>query len=137
MPSLDLETLRLALRTAREHGFAQVRIKDDGADFRAVLDSEAIPATTLELHSVAVAAMETPAPPVQRVVESPTVGYFRGAGLEVGHTFEPGDVLGQVEAMGIMNEIVADTAGTIESVLVESDEPVEFGQAIFALGASE
>lgn len=129
--------MRLALRTAREHGFTQVRLKVDGADFRAVLDSEAMPPTTIEIHSVAVAAIETTVSPEPRVIESPTVGYFRSAGIEVGHSFESGDVLGQIEAMGIMNEVIAEGSGTIESVLIENDEPVQYGQAIFALGACD
>jgi len=36
-----------------------------------------------------------------------------------------------VEAMKVMNEIKAEVAGTIEKILVENGNPVEFGQPMF------
>ena len=36
-----------------------------------------------------------------------------------------------IEAMKIMNEIQAEVKGTILDVLVESGQPVEFGQRLF------
>jgi acetyl-CoA carboxylase biotin carboxyl carrier protein len=42
-------------------------------------------------------------------------------------------VLCIVEAMKMMNQIEADTSGTIEAVLVENGEPVEFDQPLFSI----
>jgi acetyl-CoA carboxylase biotin carboxyl carrier protein len=36
-----------------------------------------------------------------------------------------------IEAMKIMNEIQAETKGTIIEVLVENGQPVEYGQRLF------
>ena len=36
-----------------------------------------------------------------------------------------------IEAMKIMNEIQAETKGTIVEVLVENGQPVEYGQRLF------
>jgi acetyl-CoA carboxylase biotin carboxyl carrier protein len=53
--------------------------------------------------------------------------------VEVGDKVEPGQVVCIVEAMKLMNEVVADQAGRIVEVLVRDGEPVEFGQPLIAL----
>ncbi|MEE4108411.1 MAG: acetyl-CoA carboxylase biotin carboxyl carrier protein [Halieaceae bacterium] len=72
------------------------------------------------------------------VVKSPMVGTFyrspspsSAAFVEVGKTVKAGDVLCIVEAMKMMNQIEAEVSGTIEAVLVENGEPVEFDQPLF------
>ena len=74
------------------------------------------------------------------VVKSPMVGtFYRSPSpsspvfVEVGSTVKAGDVLCIVEAMKMMNQIEADTSGTIEAVLVENGEPVEFDQPMFSI----
>ncbi len=74
------------------------------------------------------------------VVKSPMVGtFYRSPSpsspvfVEVGSTVKAGDVLCIVEAMKMMNQIEADTSGTIEAVLVENGEPVEFDQPLFSI----
>lgn len=74
------------------------------------------------------------------VVKSPMVGTFYRAPsptspmfVEVGKTVKKGDVLCIVEAMKMMNHIEAETSGTIESILVENGQPVEFDQPLFTI----
>jgi acetyl-CoA carboxylase biotin carboxyl carrier protein len=74
------------------------------------------------------------------VVESPMVGTFYrspspGAPsfVEVGATVSQGQTLCIVEAMKLMNEIEADTSGTIVEICVEDGKPVQFGQALFKI----
>ncbi len=74
------------------------------------------------------------------VVRSPMVGTFyrspspsSPAFVDVGKTVKAGDVLCIVEAMKMMNQIEADVSGTIEAVLVENGEPVEFDQPLFSI----
>ena len=50
-----------------------------------------------------------------------------------GQRIEKGQVLCIVEAMKLMNEIEADTAGVVVAVLVENTQPVEYGQPLFRL----
>jgi len=38
-----------------------------------------------------------------------------------------------VEAMKMMNHIEAETSGTIESILVENGQPVEYDQPLFTI----
>jgi acetyl-CoA carboxylase biotin carboxyl carrier protein len=54
--------------------------------------------------------------------------------VEIGQTIREGDTLCIIEAMKLMNEIEADTSGVIKAILVESGQPVEFGQPMFLIG---
>lgn len=74
------------------------------------------------------------------VVKSPMVGtFYRSPSpsspsfVEVGKTVQVGDVLCIVEAMKMMNQIEAEVSGTIEAVLANSGEPVEFDQPLFSI----
>ena len=74
------------------------------------------------------------------LVKSPIVGTFYespspGAPpfVRVGERIQPGKVLCIIESMKLMNEIEAETAGILESKLVQSGQPVEYGEALFAI----
>ena len=76
-------------------------------------------------------------------VKSPIVGTFYGAPspdaepfVEVGDKVTVGQVLCIIEAMKLMNEIEAEVAGTIEKRLVSNGQPVEYGEALFAIRPS-
>ena len=60
---------------------------------------------------------------------SPTSAAF----VEVGQAVKAGDVVCIVEAMKMMNQIEADRSGTIEEILVEDGEPVEFDQPLVTI----
>lgn len=74
------------------------------------------------------------------VIESPMVGTFYAASspsarafVEIGSSVAVGDVLCIIEAMKMLNQIKADRAGTIKSILVDNAQPVEFGQPLFVI----
>ena len=54
--------------------------------------------------------------------------------VEVGDEVKEGDVLCIIEAMKLMNEIECETAGTVQDILVEDGEPVEYEQPLFVIG---
>ncbi|MFL6230579.1 MAG: acetyl-CoA carboxylase biotin carboxyl carrier protein [Pyrinomonadaceae bacterium] len=60
---------------------------------------------------------------------SPTADAFVRAGSHV----EPDTVVCIVEAMKLMNEIQAETTGTIEKIYVENGQAVEYGQPLFGI----
>lgn len=81
---------------------------------------------------------ETVAPAsAANAVKSPMVGTAYLAGnpeaanfISVGAQVKAGDTLLIVEAMKVMNPILAPTAGTVKAVLVENGQPVEFDQPL-------
>ncbi|WP_257265324.1 acetyl-CoA carboxylase biotin carboxyl carrier protein [Endozoicomonas sp. ONNA2] len=73
-------------------------------------------------------------------IKSPMVGTFYSAPspdapdfAKVGQQVKEGDVLCIVEAMKMMNQIKADKSGTIDAVLAENGQPVEFDQPLFTI----
>jgi acetyl-CoA carboxylase biotin carboxyl carrier protein len=85
---------------------------------------------------------ERPADPAVTLVKSPIVGTFyecpspgAPAFVRPGDRVQPGKVLCIIESMKLMNEIEAEVAGIIESKLVMNGQPVEYGEALFAIRA--
>ncbi len=96
------------------------------------------------VHQVAQAAPQAPAPAPAAGsgvhIESPMVGTFyampnpdAGPFVKVGQSVEADTVVCIIEAMKVFNEIKAEKAGIVESVLVKNGQSVEFGQKLFAL----
>lgn len=74
------------------------------------------------------------------VVRSPMVGVFYQAPapgadpfVKVGQQITADATLCIIEVMKLMNSISAGCAGTVERVLVENGDPVEFDQALFVI----
>src|ERR1700724_1297021 len=53
--------------------------------------------------------------------------------VRVGERVQPGKVLCIIESMKLMNEIESETSCIIESKLVMNGQPVEYGEALFAV----
>jgi len=77
------------------------------------------------------------------IMKSPIVGTFYAAPapnappfVQVGDVVQLGQVLCIIEAMKLMNELEAEVAGEIARTYVESGQPVEYGQSLFAIKPS-
>ena len=134
-----------------KEGEESVRISRNGAQAAASAAAAAYappqyappPPAPMPLQAAAPAAAAEPAaaPAVSgHAVRSPMVGTFyrspaptSPAVVEVGSTVKVGDIICIVEAMKMMNQIEADKAGTIEAILVDDGEPVEFDQPLFSI----
>lgn len=53
--------------------------------------------------------------------------------VEVGQSVKKGDVVGIIEAMKLMNEVVADEDGVVEEILVQDQSFVEYHQVLMKL----
>lgn len=74
-------------------------------------------------------------------VKAPLVGSFYTAPnpnaapyVTVGQSVNVGDVVCLIEAMKVMNEIKADKAGIVKSILVANADLVEFNQKLIEIG---
>jgi acetyl-CoA carboxylase biotin carboxyl carrier protein len=107
-----------------------------------------VPVAAPAAAPVSLAAAAAPAAPVVEVdpyagahiVKSPIVGTFYDAPspeadpfVQIGDMIPVGKVICIVEAMKLMNEIESDAAGKIVKVFVKRGQPVEYGQALFAV----
>ena len=137
-----------------ERGDVKVRVKRG-------TEPVVIPAPAVQLHTAApisaVAPQPTsapatttataPAPPAEaaeeaglHIVKSPIVGTYYEAPspgsppfIKVGDEVAAGQVLCIVEAMKLMNEIESDVAGEVVKILVTNNQPIEYGQSLFAI----
>lgn len=139
-----------------ERGDVKVRIKR-GADTHSHIVTHGVAAfTPPPIAAVPAHASPVPPPPsvspspavdaapvaeeALHIVKSPIVGTFYEAPAPGAPPFvKPGDVVqsGQVlciiEAMKLMNEIEADLSGEVVKRLVANNQPVEYGQPLFAI----
>ncbi|HHZ69210.1 MAG TPA: acetyl-CoA carboxylase biotin carboxyl carrier protein [Methylococcaceae bacterium] len=74
------------------------------------------------------------------IVKSPMVGTFYASAspgskifVNVGQRVSEGDTLCIIEAMKILNQIEAETSGTVTKILVENAQAVEYGQPLFVI----
>ena len=129
-----------------KEGEESVRISRNGAQplmaayAHAPVAAQPAPAPAAAAPAAAAPAAESAPVNAGKVINSPMVGtFYRSPSptspsfVEVGQTVKVGDVLCIIEAMKMMNQIEADKAGTIEAILVDNGEPVEFEQPLFSI----
>ena len=152
---MDLRKLKTLIDLVAESGISELEVTEENDKVRIVnkLQTVAVapaPVVAAPVAAPAVAAAPTaPAEPAvadKPVVEgttvtSPMVGTFYrspnpGADpfVKVGDKVEAGQTLCIIEAMKLLNEIEAETSGTIKEILVDNAQPVEFGQPLFIIG---
>ncbi|MEW5836482.1 MAG: acetyl-CoA carboxylase biotin carboxyl carrier protein [Pseudomonadota bacterium] len=93
--------------------------------------------------AAAPAAEATPAAdalPAGHVIKAPMVGTFYASStpgappfVKVGQQVKQGETLGIIEAMKMFNQIEAEVGGTVQAILVENGQPVEFDQPMFVI----
>ena len=73
-------------------------------------------------------------------IKAPLVGVFYAAPspeaqpfVRPGDRVEKGQVLCILEAMKMMNEVVSEYEGTVEAILVENEQMIEYGQPLFKI----
>jgi acetyl-CoA carboxylase biotin carboxyl carrier protein len=76
-------------------------------------------------------------------IKSPTPGTFYASSspeaepfIQVGSHVEPTTVVCLIEAMKIFNEITAECKGVVTEILIENQQPVEYGQVLFRVDPS-
>ena len=136
---LAQQIVELAVR----NDLAEIEVEHAGMRVRVVRERASAPAGAPRgeptLPSAQSIPAEAPAPASHLVpVEAPMVGTFYRAPapgaapfVNEGDVVKEGQVLGIIEAMKLMNEIEARTAGRIAKVLAENAQPVEYGQPLF------
>ncbi|MEX2488889.1 MAG: acetyl-CoA carboxylase biotin carboxyl carrier protein [Pseudomonadales bacterium] len=135
---MDIRKVKKLIEMMEESDITEIEIKEGEEAVRIARG------TTVNPPSVPTASSDPPANSAAHrpghVVRAPMVGTFYRAPspgsppfVDVGDKVKPGDTLGIIESMKMMNHIEADKAGTIEAILPENGKPVEFDQPLFTL----
>jgi len=154
---MTVDEIRELIQLASETGIAELEVQRGENRVRIRRAGFATPQEFVVTApaAAAVAPPAAPAPPKKEeesapkgvdpnlaLVKSPIVGTFYespspGAPpfVRAGERVQPGKVLCIIESMKLMNEIEAEISGIIESRLVMNGQPVEYGEALFAIRA--
>jgi oxaloacetate decarboxylase (Na+ extruding) subunit alpha len=138
------ERIREVVRIVQESGVGEVTIEESGMRVSVRRTPEQLdPQLAAAVPQLDASEGEPmPVPEADGVVrvEAPMVGVFYRAAqpgappfVEEGETVAAGQTLCILEAMKLMNEIKADSAGIVRAIHVGNAEPVEFGQLLFEL----
>ena len=146
---MDIRKVKKLIELLEESGIDELEIHEGEESVRISRHSKQVAMqqpyyaqAPMPAPAAAPAADAAPAQPKLNgtVVRSPMVGTFYRASspesanfVEVGQSVKKGDILCIVEAMKMMNHIEAETSGTIESILVENGQPVEYDQPLFTI----
>ena len=136
-PSMVEQVVELATR----FGLAELEVEENGRRVRVVRQHAPVAmAPPAPAARTVAASVEEPVAAHLIPIEAPMVGTFYRAPspdappfVSEGDLVKEGQVLCIIEAMKLMNEIEAKTAGRVAKILVENAQPVEYGQTLFLL----
>lgn len=89
----------------------------------------AVAAPAAEAPTAAANSLKSPMVGTAYLTPDPEAAPF----VTVGQTVNAGDTVLIIEAMKVMNPIVAGTSGTVTAIYVESGQPVEFDQPLMVI----
>ena len=152
---MDLRKIKKLMELLEESGIAEIEVKEGEESIKLSRNTQAVqniinPAETNQIITAADSVRDTTLTddkkdkskelPDGDVITSPMVGtFYRAASpdskpfVEKGQKVSKGDTLCILEAMKMMNQVNAETGGTIIDILVDDAEPVEFGQPLFVI----
>ena len=137
MTSMDFDEIGQILELMHRHGVVEFELERDGARVR-LRKPERTAYVPAFPSPGDVSAVRTE--PDLAVVQAPILGtFYRASGpdaspfVSVGDVVRTGDVLCIIEAMKLMNEIKSDFDGEVVEALVESGQPVQYGERLFII----
>ena len=148
----DVRTIKYLVRLMGAHDLTEVDLREGDLRIRLRRGPKgAVSASVPVLPPAAAAPAPIPAPAATpgptapgaaskplAEIKSPTPGTFYAASsteaepfARIGTRVNPDSVVCIIEAMKVFNEIPAECTGVIVAILVENQQPVEYGQVLF------
>ncbi|MHC4236990.1 MAG: acetyl-CoA carboxylase biotin carboxyl carrier protein [Planctomycetota bacterium] len=139
---MDLKKVKELIDIMKENDLVELEVVDGDSKILLKGPQAAAPVIT-SVPAPAAPAAAAEAAPVEKSdeglvnIESPIVGTFYQASspdsepyAKIGDTIEADAVVCIIEAMKVMNEIKAETGGTIVEICCKDGEAIEFGQTL-------
>lgn len=153
----DEERLTRLVELMKVHDLAEINLKQGEQQIQVKRGSQttAVPMMAAAPAPPPLPSAEAPPPPTPKetapadephitYITSPMVGTFytkpnpeADAFVRVGDRVDPETTVCIIEAMKVFNEISADMAGEVVAVLVENEEPVEYGTRLIKVDTSK
>jgi acetyl-CoA carboxylase biotin carboxyl carrier protein len=152
---MDLRKIKTLIDLLEQSGISELEVKEGEESVRIArhptgsaapmmhyaMPPPALPAAPAAAPAAGAPAAAKPAPVSKgHPVKSPMVGTFYRAPspgakpfVEVGQTVKQGQTLCIIEAMKMLNQIEADSSGTISEILIENGQAVQFDQPLFMI----
>lgn len=148
---MDLKEIRKIVELMDQHELSYFHLKEEGVDLKMKKGADlvqvaqaAMPAAPAPAAAPAAAPASSDAAPAEapagNAITAPMVGTFYAASspdaaafVAVGDTISEGQTICIIEAMKVMNEIKAETSGTISAIVAKDGEPVQFGDTLFQI----
>ena len=145
---VDTDLVRELAAMLNDTGLSEIEVEDGERKIRVSRNMTAVAAPKMAAPVAAAAAAPAPAAAAApsapassaNALKSPMVGtaYLTpepdaAPFVSVGQQVKAGDTVMIIEAMKVMNPIVAATSGTVTEILVESGQPVEFDQPLLVI----
>ena len=143
--AIDSALVRELAELLAETGLSEIEVEDGSRKIRVARVMTAAPIAAQVAYAAPAAAASVAAAPAAPVisanaVKSPMVGtvYLSAdpsspAFVSVGKPVKEGDTLLIVEAMKVMNPILAPRSGMVSAVMVENAQPVEYDQPLVVI----
>jgi acetyl-CoA carboxylase biotin carboxyl carrier protein len=148
--TVDLKEIRKIVELMDQHELSYFHLKEEGVDLKMKKGADivqvaqaAMPAAPASAPAAqaAPAGGEAPADaPAGNAITAPMVGTYYSASspdaaafVKVGDTISEGQTICIIEAMKVMNEIKAETSGTVTAIVAKDGEPVQFGDTLFQI----
>ena len=137
---IEADLVRQLAELLNQNDLTEIEVEDGSR--KIVVKRSVVVAAAAPLPAAAAAAPDPAVSPANHpgAVKSPMVGTVFLAGepgarpfVLPGETVKEGDTLLIIEAMKVMNPIVAPRAGTVSQVLVLDAQPVEYDQPLVIL----
>jgi acetyl-CoA carboxylase biotin carboxyl carrier protein len=142
-----VERLRGLVELMIEHGLSEVDLRQHGQTIRLRRGGEQVvshPPARLPMAPSSTAAPPAAASdaedPELIIIKSPMVGTFYSkpnpdaeSFVKIGQDITADTTICIIEAMKVFNPIMAEVAGKVVAVLVDNEEPVEFGRPLFKI----
>ena len=148
---MDIRKVKKLIELLEESGIAEIEIKEGEEAVRisrmptgnAVIHAMPQIAAAVPVEATAPApALEAAAKPRanEHVITAPMVGTYYASPtpgakpfVDIGDEIKVGQILCIIEAMKMMNQIEADRAGRVTSIMARNGDPVEYGQPLFVI----
>ena len=144
--TIDSTLVRELAELLAETGLSEIEVEDGDRKIRVARQLTAAPVQQYAVAApaaapiAAAAPVAAPADAAVDAVKSPMVGTCYLAAepgvpnfVSIGQVVKAGETLLIIEAMKVMNPIVAPAAGTVTAILVENAQPVEFDQPLVVI----
>lgn len=147
--AIDSTLVRELAELLAETGLSEIEVEDGNRKIRVARQMTAAPVQQYAVAApvaapaapiAAAAPVAAPADAGADAIKSPMVGTCYLAAepgvpnfISVGQAVKAGETLLIIEAMKVMNPIVAPAAGTVTAILVENAQPVEFDQPLVVI----